>query len=262
MDCVRHSRLHQRQPQQEARALGTVGSARNEPPCSCTIFAAMERPKPGAAMLGGIKGQKQPLANLIGEPVPVSETKPPPRAVFAERTVNPSTRSRLPCMASAALSIRLARARRIASGSASTVGKSGSRSHFTVMPSAARKQRQRLLGHALFMSQAAAAARETAPARRTDPPAYARCPRSPESLRRICESRWRVRLAAVQVPANALGRKRNGRKRVLDLVRHALRHFLPRQLTLRPQQLRCVFHTSTVPGCPCASSSRALVTAR
>ena len=52
----------------------------------------------------------------------------------------------------------------------------------------------------------------------------------------------RVRLAAIQMLADPLRRQRNRGERILDFVRHALRHFLPRQLSLRPQQFRRVLH--------------------
>ena len=53
--------------------------------------------------------------------------------------------------------------------------------------------------------------------------------------------------AALQVPADALGGKRNRRKRVLDLVRHPARHFAPCGLLLRLQQVRQIFKDQHVP---------------
>ena len=57
-------------------------------------------------------------------------------------------------MASAALSMRLASARRMASGSASTGGSPGSRSRFTVMPSRRPANSASASSATLFMSQA------------------------------------------------------------------------------------------------------------
>ena len=51
----------------------------------------------------------------------------------------------------------------------------------------------------------------------------------------------RVGLAAIEVATDPLGGERDGRERVLDLVRDALRHFLPCQLTLGAEEFGCVF---------------------
>ena len=48
---------------------------------------------------------------------------------------------------------------------------------------------------------------------------------------------WRFRTVAVEVTLDTLCRESNGRERVLDLMRDALRDFLPGKLTLRLQKL-------------------------
>ena len=47
--------------------------------------------------------------------------------------------------------------------------------------------------------------------------------------------------AAIQLPRDALGAQRDGRQRILDLVRDAARHFVPGRGLLRAQQLAGIF---------------------
>jgi hypothetical protein len=61
-----------------------------------------------------------------------------------------------------------------------------------------------------------------------------------DHLAALADDGGRVRLAAVQMAADALGREGDRGQRILDLVGHALRHFLPGQLPLRAQQIRGV----------------------
>jgi hypothetical protein len=83
---ARLPRLHQRQAQQEARALGAVGFGAQAAAMLLHDLGRDRQAQPRAAALGGIEGQKQPLANLIGEPVAgVGDRNLHRAAVFAER---------------------------------------------------------------------------------------------------------------------------------------------------------------------------------
>ena len=81
--------FHQRQAQQKARALGAVGFGADGAAVLLHDFGGDGQAQAGAAMLGGVEGQEQPLANLIGQAVAgVGDGDFNGRAVFAERAVN------------------------------------------------------------------------------------------------------------------------------------------------------------------------------
>ena len=52
----------------------------------------------------------------------------------------------------------------------------------------------------------------------------------------------RIRLTAIKMAADAFGRERNRRERILNFVSNALGHFFPCQLALGAEQFRSVFN--------------------
>ena len=61
------SGLHQRHAQQKARSFGAVGLGANGAAMFLHDLGGDGEAEAGAAMLGGVEGQKQPFANFIGE---------------------------------------------------------------------------------------------------------------------------------------------------------------------------------------------------
>ena len=79
--------LHQRQPHQKARALGAIALGANGAAVLLHNLGRDRKTQPRAAMFGGVEGQEQPLANLVGEPMAgVGDFDFNRGAVFAERS--------------------------------------------------------------------------------------------------------------------------------------------------------------------------------
>ncbi len=243
--CGLGAGLHHRQPQQEARALGSIRLGADGAAVLLHDFGRNRQSQTRAAMLGRVvtagRGARE---SPPSSPVPVSETvtsTAEPSSTSAVRS--PSTRSKLPCMASAALSIRLASARRMASGSAITARQVGLQIPLyrnALKPAA--KQRQRFFDNLIHAAGARLRRRKLRQRRELIDQRAQRAHAAQNHFAALANNVGRVRLAAIQMPANALGAQSDGRQRILDLVRHLLRHFLPRQLPLRAQQFRRVFH--------------------
>ena len=146
------------------------------------------KPQSGAAMLGGVEGQKEPLANLIGEPVAgVGDRDLDRRAIFAERAVKSEHAQQAALHGlggvvdevgqGAADGFRIGQHRRQTRLEIALDGDA-------VEPPG--KQGQRLLGHLVHVAGARLRRGKLRQRARTGPPACAACPRSPESLRCIC----------------------------------------------------------------------------
>ena len=237
-DSMSGRRMRKRAP------LGVLLSARMEPPCFLHDFGGDGEAEAGAAMLGGVERQEEALANFVGEAVAgVGDFDLDGGAVFAERGLRTqSTRSRLPCMASAALSMRLARARRMASWSARTGGRPGSRSrlHGDAFEPAG-KQRERFFGDLIHVAGARLRRRKLRERGELVDQRAQGSDAGENDFAALANDGGRVGLAAIKMPADALGGERDGRERIFDFVRDALRHFFPRELALRAKQLRGVF---------------------
>ena len=78
--------FHQRNAHQEARALGAVALRAHAAAMLLHNLGRDGKPQSGAPMLGGVEGQEQPLANLVGQSVAgVGDRHLHRRAILAER---------------------------------------------------------------------------------------------------------------------------------------------------------------------------------
>ena len=171
---------------------------------------------------------------------------PPRRHRFPARVDTRNCRIDEPSIASAALSIRFAITRRINSASAFTGGSVGASSVRSVMPSSRPRKSSSALVTIEFRSAGASLAAgkrancensstsdSSVCTSRSIKPAHSAASFS-NSVRALAELRCR---RAVQIAQQALRGKLNRRQRILDLVRDALRHFLPGRGFLRAQQV-------------------------
>ena len=195
-------------------------------------------------MLGGVEGQKQPLANLVGEAVAgVGDGDFDRRAIFAERAVHAEHAQQAALHGlggivdevgqRAANGLRIGQHQRQAGLQIALHGDA-------VEP--AGEQRQRLLGHLVHVAGARLRRGKLRQRGELIDQRAQRAHAAQNDLAAFADDVGRIGLAAVEMAADALGGERDGRERVLDLVGHALRHFLPRQLPLRAQQLGGVFN--------------------
>ncbi len=145
-------------------------------------------------------------------------------------------------MASAALSMRLARARRKASGSARTGGNAGFKIalHGDALKAAGEK-RQRFIDDFVHVAGAGLRRGELRQRGELVDEGAQSADATQNDFAAFADDVGRVGLGAVKMPADALGGKRDGRERILDFVGDALRHFFPCQLALGAQKFGCVF---------------------
>ena len=101
-------------------------------------------------------------------------------------------------------------------------------------------------------------ARTRPPASSPIPPLARWWPRIPQTMRAVLGRQ----VEAVQLARDALGGKRDGRQRILDLVRDAARHFVPGRGLLRAQQFAGVFQHHHEAGGQLLLRSAETVTAR
>ncbi len=104
------------------------------------------------------------------------------------------------------------------------------------------EERQRLVGHLVHIAGSRLGRGKLRQRRELVDQGAQRANAAQDHFTALANHVGRIRLDAVEMFADALGGERDGRERILDLVRHALRHFLPCQLALGAKQIRRVFN--------------------
>ena len=197
----------------------------------------------GATVLGGVEGQKQALANLFGEAVAgVGNLNFYGSAIFGERAAHAEYAEQTALHGLGGIVDEVGE--RTANGF--VIGKDQRQSGFEIALDgdalkAPGKQGERLVGDLVHVAGARLRRRKLGKCRKLIDE-RAQCSHAGKNdFAAFANDGRRVGLAAIEMPADALGRERDGRQRILDFVGYALRHFFPRELTLSAEKFRSVF---------------------
>ena len=206
-------------------------------------FRRNRQSQAGSAVLGGIKRQKQPLANLIRKAVAgVGDDYFHGAAILAERGLNPhhAQQASLHGFGRVVDQVGQGAANRLRIGQHN--GQIGlQRALHGDALQASCKKRQRLVDYLVDTAGPRLRGRKLRQRRELIHQRAQRAYASQDHFAASADDAWRVGLPAVEMPADSFGAERDGRERILDLVGHALGHFLPGQLALSAQQLSGVF---------------------
>jgi hypothetical protein len=223
-------------------------------------FGGNRKAEAGAAMLSGVEGQKEALANFVGQAVPsVGDSDlnfAPPSSLSDGANAEDPQQAALHGFSGIIDEVGQGTAQRIGIGEdrAATLA---SRSRCTVMPSRRPANSASASSTTSIDVAGSGLGRGKLREGRELIDKGAQCSDACENdFAAFPNYVGRVGLPAVKVFGDALGRKCDGRERVFDLVGDALRNFLPCELALGAQEFRCVFNDEH--GCLFASAGHEL----